>query len=349
MKKSKPKAAKGLSPLFLSNRIKLLIFIVLFGAIGSFWILDSQAATPSGSEPVHGLIIQVSTLSPSVTPSMLQSWLEQVRQLNNTTSKSKTRAIDSLVLQDIADQNGNLLTNYLDVIAPYLPGGSSPAVSQAYIGTVDLSWTGAGSKYIEGIENSSFRTLNINLSKTVAQKFMNRYPSVKTDWYITYEANLSGFWDTNIETSYLAYFNQLIPVLSAVNPGKQFLWSPAFWTAYQSEPAWALPGLQTNLTDLFTKTKTPLTIDLQDFVGQSGGITTKEEAQAWITYLKQNWQNLLAGIMINAEQFKQNSNGAIAAGDPVEVPVRENYYYAQSTKLGPAWEIRYWHQRFYGN
>ncbi|MBI1856850.1 hypothetical protein HY003_00485 [Candidatus Saccharibacteria bacterium] len=325
-----------------TRNIKLVVFLVSFGLIGATFLLKSYAIT--SSEPPMGLMIQVSSLAPNTTPATLKTYLSTIRK--NHRDKSKPGYINSIVLQDIADQNGNLLTSYLDVIKPFLPGGSTPAFDRAFIGTIDLNWSGSGSKYIEGIANATFRDKNVNLSKTVAQAFKKRYPLIKTDWYITYEANLAGFWDSNIETNYLTYINQLTIALSSVTSGKTFMWSPAFWTPYRNEPDWALPGLKTNFNDLFSKIQAPIILNFQDFVGQSNGNSTKEDAVIWLTYLKQNVPSL-SNIQINVEQFKQNTDGSIVPGDSTELPAREKYYVKNGIKLGPAWEIRYWYKRLY--
>src|SRR4051812_34138850 len=115
-------------------RLKVLAFVALFGIISSVGLIRSFAATPG--EPPMGLIIQVSSLPPSVTPASLKLWLDGVRKDHR--SSSKPGYINTVTLQDIADQNGNLLTSYLDVIKPYLPGGLTPAFDRAFIGTVDL-------------------------------------------------------------------------------------------------------------------------------------------------------------------------------------------------------------------
>lgn len=137
--------------LWVGRKRKVILFALVFGLIGSILLYSSFADTPGGSEPAHGLIIQVSTLSPTITPAKLKSWLDQIYQQNNISSKSTNGKIDSIVLQDIADTNGNLLTDYLDVIAPYLPGGATATFTKAYVGTVDINWGASGSKYIEGV------------------------------------------------------------------------------------------------------------------------------------------------------------------------------------------------------
>lgn len=324
----------------------VLIIALLVSSLGTV-----SAATPLAvNEPAHGLMIQLSTLAPSVSIAKLKTMLNKIRTSHR--NPANPGYIDTVVLQDIAKPSGALYTTYLNAITPFLPGGATPAFDRAYIGTVDLPWTGAGSKYIEGIKDAPFRNKNVNVSKTAANNFKVRYPTIVADWYITYEANMSGFWDSNIETSYLAYINQLSAGLSTVRPSKTFLWSPAFWTPLRNQPPWALPDLQTNIADISNKINVPLVLDIQDFVGQSQGASTRLDADAWMDYLKVNWKasTTIAPTVfqINAEQFQINDSGAIVAGDPIEVPERENYYAGEGHKVGPSWEIRYWYERLYG-
>ncbi|MEO7423062.1 MAG: DUF4434 domain-containing protein [Ornithinibacter sp.] len=300
----------------------------------------------SDNDPPSGLMIQLSTLGPAITPAMLITWLDDVRSNHN--NPSNPGYINGLVLQDIADQNGNLLTAYLDVIAPYLPGGATPAFAKASIGGVEeLPWTGPGQRYIEGIEDQAFRDQNVALSVSAAKAFTSRYPLARTGWYISYEANLGAFQDSNVKNAYITYLNQLTTSLSAVKQGA-FTWSPSFWTTYAATPEWALQALQTNFTDFFAKVQVPLAMDLQDFVGQSGGATTREDAVAWAKYLQQ-WAAKMTSVELNAEQFRQNGDGSIVGGDAIEVPARETYYVQQGIPVGPSFEIRFWHKRLYGS
>lgn len=324
-----------------------LIVTLAIALVGTVVLFRSFAATVT--EPSQGLFIQVSSLAPTTTPQQLQSWLEEVRinhrGVDGKSGNPNPGYINDLVIQDIADANGNLLTNYLDVIAPYLPGGAKKSFDRVFVGTVDLSWSGAGSKYIEGIKDKTFQDSNISLSDKAARAFVQRYPTAQINWYITYEANLAGFWDSSIETSYASYIDRLSTTLSAVSPNKTFMWSPAFWTPLRNEPSWALPDLKTNLNHLFTSFKYPIAFNLQDFVGQSNGVSTKDDAVAWINYLKTNITKQPASLSVNTEQFIQSPAGAITVGDSNEVPARENYYASQGIKLGPAWEMRYWYKR----
>jgi hypothetical protein len=125
------------------------------------------------------------------------------------------------------------------------------------------------------------------------------------------------------------------------------LWSPAFWTMFADEPAWAFADLKTNLTKLFSGLPSRLTLSVQDFVGQSGGGSTPASAAAWVRYLKQYWASRLAGVQINVEQFTQSKDGVISSGSASELPAREDYYRSQGIELGAAWEMRYWHARLY--
>lgn len=315
-------------------------------SLGILVALAGPSRAAVATDPPMGLMIQVSSLSARTSPSTLHGWLEDIRRDHHDIAK--TGYINTVVLQDIADGTGALYTRYLDILAPYLPGGATPVFTQAYIGTVDLAWTGTGSKYINGIENSAFRAQNVTVSRAAANAFQARYPRALTSWYVTYEANLAGFWDTNLASAYRTYLLQLMAALSNVQANRGFLWSPAFWTTYATEPTWAAPGLKANLTNLFASLPTRLTLSVQDFVGQSGGASSPQSAADWVAYLERNCSQYLAKVQINVEQFTESANGSIVAGSSAELPLRENYYQSQHIELGAAWEIRYWHARLYG-
>jgi hypothetical protein len=329
---------------------KHLVVAIAVAALIAAVVISSGSSPHRASaagvfEPPIGLIIQVSSV-PSTTA--LKSWLEAIR--NGHRDPAKPGYVNDVILQDIADVNGKLLTAYLDVIAPYLPGGATPVFDHAYVGTVDLTYAppsgggrtpAGGSKYIEGIEDVAFRDLNVRLSVAAARAFKQRYPATRHDWYITYEANLSGFWDGRISSTYITYINQLTASLAAVARGS-FMWSPAFWTPLRSEPGWTLDALKVNLGQFFAQVKPLPILSFQDFVGQSAGASTREDAAAWVNYLKR-WP---VDVRINAEQFVQSSH-SIRAGDPGEIPGRESYYAHQGITLGPAFEARYWFARLY--
>lgn len=294
-----------------------------------------------GSDPPMGLMIQVSTLAPSTTPAKLKEWMVAVRK--NHRDPSKPGYVNNLVLQDIADINGKLLTPYLDVIAPFLPGGATPAFTKLSIGgAAEQQWTGPGSKYIEGIQSPAFRERNVSLSVSTGKAFKTRYPKVRFDWYIPYEANVAAFWDHRIERGYLTYINDMTTRLSAVKSGS-FSWSPSFWSTRSQMPAWAMTNLDENLAHFFPNLRAPVTVNLQDFVGQSGGASTRGDAVAWVRYLNR-WTTR---TQMNVEQFGLNTSGNLIPGDSVEVSARGRYYTSAGVPLGPSFDIRFWHARLY--
>lgn len=331
----------------MHRRTRFIATITAAALTGGLALAGAGSAHAAvAGDPPMGLMIQVSTLAPTTSPSTLRSWLEDIRRDHHDSTKAGY--INTVVLQDIASASGALYTNYLDVLAPYLPGGATPIFTRAYVGTVDLSWTGANSKYIGGIEDPTFRARNVAVSRTAAAAFHARYPKVVNDWYVTYEANLAGFWDTTLAGAYRSYLVQLMGSLSGVVANRQFLWSPAFWTSYANEPAWAKAPLQANLRTLFTGLPSPLGLSIQDFVGQSGGSSTPQTAVTWINYLKLNLGTRVTKVDVNVEQFTMPTPTAITKGSATELPTREAYYRSQGVELGAANEIRYWHARVYG-
>ena len=294
-----------------------------------------------------GLMIQLSSLAPATSPATLKHWLADIRRDHH--DSAKPGYINTVVLQDIAHESGKLYTRYLDVLAPYLPGGATPIFTRAYVGTVDLPWTGMGSKYLEGIESSAFRAENVRVSLAAAEAFRVRYPGVTNSWYITYEANLAGFWDADLAGAYRTYLIALMDSLPGVEAQGDVLWSPAFWTTYANVPTWGRSALTTNLRFLFSGLPHRINLSVQDFVGQSRGVSTPQDAASWVAYVKQNFSAYLSAVEINVEQFTESANGAITADVAADLPARENYYRSLGIGLGAAWEIRYWHARLYGS
>ena len=59
------------------------------------------------------------------------------------------------------------------------------------VGTVEPHWTGSGSAYVDGVQDPTFVSNYLATSALVARAFVQRYPKVTADWYLTYEANLN--------------------------------------------------------------------------------------------------------------------------------------------------------------
>ena len=161
-----------------------------------------------------------------------------------TATSAKPGYINTIVLQDIADPTGALYTSYLDVLAPYLPGGATPAFTRAYVGTVDLAWTGRRLEVPRGHRESGVPEPERHEVPRRRECVPRPLSQVVNSWYITYEANLAGFWDANLAAAYRSYLVQVTKAFAQVVAKRAVLWSPAFWTMYADEPAWALPGLR---------------------------------------------------------------------------------------------------------
>ncbi|MFE6846577.1 hypothetical protein [Streptomyces sp. NPDC057686] len=248
--------------------------------------------------------------------------------------------MNDLVLQDISDTDGVLFSDYLDAIEPYLPGGATPAFQRVWVGTQVLPWGGSGDAYDTGILDSDFRADNIALAETAATSFVADYPDVEFGWYITYEANLAGFTDNSIKTAYDTYLTGYMNALNVVDPGHTYLWSPAIWTQYEDLPDPS--GLATNLSSCLRGLPSPLEITIQD--GCGSGVGVKESSAQWRTYL-QTAVGPETPVTLNAELFK--IDGGVVTADLTEVKSRLAYYLANGVPLGPAFEIRFWHDLFY--
>jgi len=310
-------------------------------AVGSPGITGSGAvasATTAGAS--EGLFLQVSSLTPTYSPSTVGAWMQRVCSGRD------------LVLQDIGGSSGVLMTAYLDVVAPYLPGGAHACFRRVFVGTADLTWRGAGSKYVQGIQDATFRQQNLATSEALAKAFVTRYPTVQVNWYLTYEADLNHLFYPSVEQAYAALFRPEMQALAAVRPHALFLWSPAFWypySAYRTNVV-GMTQLAAMLDTLFSTLRSAGggvgVLALQDFVAGSScqppaNRVTPGDAVGWTRFLIGLHQ--IPAVEVNVEQYAINcSTGALGAGSPTEVAARESFYASQGLILGPAFETRYW-------
>ena len=305
----------------------------------------AAASRPAPGPASPSVMIQLSTLSSAVTPSGLKAWL-------NTICPSGVSPTGQLVLQDVASDSGTLLTGYLDVLAPYLPGGSRhPCFSRVYVGTLEPVWTGPGNAYVDGVQDAAFVSNYLAQSNAVANAFVARYPQVVTDWYLTYEANLNELYYPQVSSAYVTLLTGELQSRQALRRNRHVMWSPAFWYPYSSyhTNTLGMAGLTTNLTTLFSALKTfggIETVDLQDYVAGSScqpvaNRVTAADAVGWVGFL--NGLGQIPNVAVNAEQYGLDcSTGGITNGNPTEVQSRENYYRSNGLSLGPAFELRYW-------
>jgi hypothetical protein len=303
----------------------------------------AAAPAPTGS---RSFILQISSLAPTFSPATVVDWLQRA-----CAAPGPPR---DLILQDITNADGTLASAYLDALQPFLPGGTSACFARVFVGTVDMTWTGQGSKYVEGIQDAGFRAANLAQSQTLAREFVARYPTVPVDWYLTYEANLNDFYYPSIEGAYRSLLTEEMQALSALRPAATFAWSPAFWYTYSSYSSnvAGMTQLQTRLQAFLGALAQDAggiqMLDLQDFVAgsscqPSGNRSTAADATSWAEFL--DGLGLIREVAINVEQYAVDcATGALGPGDPAEIRARESFYVSHGLTLGPAFELRYWMQ-----
>lgn len=292
------------------------------------------------------VMIQLSTLSQVSSPAELKTWMR-------TICPTGVVATGQLTLQDVATDGGALLTDYLDVLTPYLPGSSAhPCFSRVYVGTVEPVWTGSGSAYVDGVQDSAFVAGYLSRSAAVAAAFVKRYPTVTTDWYLTYEANLNELYYPQVATAYQSLLLAELKSRVKLRANRHVMWSPAFWYPYSvySSNTLGMTGLRTSLTSMFTALKTVGhgidVLNLQDYVAGSScqpvdNRVTPSDAVGWVGFLRS--LGVVPEVDVNTEQFAVDcTTGGIVNGDPTDVRTREAFYRAQGLTLGPAFELRYW-------
>ena len=306
----------------------------------------SRTSSKPAGPPSPSVMVQLSTLSQVVTPSQLKSWMQ-------TICPSGVVPSGSLALQDVAADSGTLLTDYLDVLLPYLPGSSThPCFARVYVGTVEPQWTGTGNAYVEGVQDATFVADYLTRSSAVAAAFVQRYPTVTTDWYITYEANLNELYYTQVSAAYQSLLLAEIKARNALRRNRHVMWSPAFWYPYSSysQNTLGMTGLRTSLTTMFTALSAVGrgvdVVSLQDYVAGSscqpaGNRMTPSDAVGWVSFLR--GLGVISDVQVNTEQYAMDcATGGIVNGDPTDVRNRESFYLSKGLTLGPAFELRYW-------
>ncbi|MEA2685139.1 MAG: hypothetical protein QOE93_334 [Actinomycetota bacterium] len=312
---------------------------ILAGCAFVTHVTPATAAQRPATPASQGVFVQVSTLGPTFSPAQVQAWMERIC------------AGRQVVLQDVAGQDGRLFTTYLDVIAPYLPGGSKACFTKVFVGTVDLAWTGTGSKYSEGVQDAAFQERYLAMSNTAARAFVGRYPRTKVNWYLTYEANLNLLYYPEVHKAYRSMLATEMRNLRSIRAGST-MWSPTFaypYSDYSSNVA-GMTQLRANLINLFGTWGATAgglqVLNLQDFVAGSAcdpawNQTTPEDAVGWVNFLGSLGQ--VPTVQLNVEQYSFDCDaGTIGPGNAGELAARTSFYRSLNVALGPAFEIRYW-------
>lgn len=312
----------------------------LLAAFASAIVLSSSASAAPPAPPTP-LFVQVASLGPTYSPAQVETWMR------------RTCAGREIVLQSIGDAAGRLIQPYLDVIAPYLPGGARACFSRAFVGTVDLAWSGPGSKYVEGIQDAAFVQRHVSQASAAARAFVTRYPRTQFGWYLTYEADLNQLYYPSVLAGYRSLLTTEIRMLRAIRPGS-VLWSPAFaypYSAYKNNAA-GMSQLRSNLVALFSALARDAgglqRLALQDFVGGSScqpawNRMTAQDAAGWARFLMGLPQR--PTIEMNVEQYAVDcTSGKTRPGNGKEIAGRMAVYRGQGVPIGPAWEIRFWMQ-----
>ena len=288
----------------------------------------------------------------SLTPAQLTTMLEAVR------SRYQAGEIYNLVLTAICDDVGNLYTDQLDAIRPFLPGGSRVACDNVYVGTNWKAFTPAAygldmSKWYNhyavwgGMLTSRYRWDQITLSAKAWADFKARYNLPWMHFYLSNEADLESLGHPTLGPSVSAGIEALLIELcrqaKAVESPRSVLWSPFCWTPYRSVPADTKTRMGARLGSLLRNVKNYSGmginfLDPQDSVGARPGITFKEDAAALYDAIH-NANGVYMGM--NVEQFRATGSGFVASP-----AISREAWYLQSRGIpaGACWELRYWYQ-----
>lgn len=290
----------------------------------------------------------------SLTADRAVSILEDIRSQHRANAPNDR--VFNLVLTNIADLDGNLYTEILDIIRPYLPGGSLVACDNVFIGTRWLPWQWAQygadpNKWYNhyavwgGILFSQYRWDNIFYSRKVWKAFKERYDLPWMHFYISMEADLAAFHHSElghqIRLAYEATIIELCKEAKAVEPNRSVMWSPFHWTPFRQTSVAERSRLADELVPFFNNVKNYSGmginfLNLQDSVGARPGIVHKEDAFECIRLVAAS--HPFASVRMNVEWFKLDANGIV----PQNAFDRENWYVGQGYKVDAIWEGRWW-------
>ena len=312
------------------------------------------------AELPKSLFISISALE-KLPDAQIRDWFEHIvacHRVPGTPQRIDSLVLTGIAIADPADPDG---TSALLLASP--PPGMGPKgyhpsrhqldiVSQyfkyfdsIYVGTMNLRWHGTGTAYTAGIQDADFRRRNIRFSTNIMDRFIATYPKLKFRWYISYEANLNYFTNPKIKDAYVAYNLELGNQMKA-RRNVDILWSPNFWTRYDSLSDTNRATLIANLKDHFSRV--PITeLHFQDHRGGSSALALSRRFTVDDT---KHYYDLLAGldgpsVRVNVEMFVRDEHTGRGAA-----PMKQADYVQRMTDyakahlpLGASWEIRHWY------
>ena len=277
----------------------------------------------------QSLFFQIASLSPE----KIVELCEHVRASHRDGGDDD---IYNVTLTTIARTNGDLYTEKLAAIRPYLPGGSKQAFDNVFVGSALVPWGDAGNPYREGIQDAAFRWKNLILQRQVWDDFAALFPDLTWHPYIEYEAPLEFLREGDLRSFYEAYMVQSCIDANVVRPGGAVLWSPAFWA---KAPLGMVPVLASFFSNVkvWSRTKGITWLHLQDMQGRAWYHPSRTDVVEWMETLRSAWS--FSSLRVNMELFEEVT---YQPADPAEVEDRSEFYRSAGWPVGMSWEARYW-------
>lgn len=243
--------------------------------------------------------------------------------------------IHNIVLDEIGSEWTGLHFPVLDVIAPYLPGGTRKTFDNVFVGS---HFVNGNQPYGKGMLNSEHRWANLRVQKYLWQQFADRYPNVPFHFYINHEGDLAQFQYRDIAAAYEAYLIQSIRDAYTVKDSQAILWSPAIsnnqplnWRSRQ--------GVKRTFKNVQSYTNNRLWVHLQDRLGRKNPPTIQTVVKQ---YRQLKSMDVFASLRVNMEMFQ--SEPTYGPAPYWKLAEREAYYKNQGVPLGASWEIRFWRE-----
>lgn len=288
----------------------------------------------------------------SLTPQRVTEIMEDVRLQH----RGGTDKVFNLVLTNIADEQGNLYTDTLNTLRPYMVGGALQACDNVFVGTRWLPWS--WSKYGAdpnqwynhyavwgGILNSNYRWDNINYNRKVWAAFKAQYNLPWQHFYISMEMDLGALYHSalgpQIKAAYEAYLIQVCRDAKAVEPNRSVLWSPFHWDKFSATTSAQRNTMKVRLNTMMANVKNLSGmginfLDLQDGLGARPGTITTGDAISAFKAVEDAYA--FASTKMNVEWYRTTSGGFVAHN----AASREAEYLASGITTGAVWEGRYW-------
>jgi hypothetical protein len=270
----------------------------------------------------------------------MRKMLEHVKRVRETPGGDY---VYNLCIEHVANNNQDPVPwDVIDVIMEYAPSGARSASSNLFVGSSNLKWSGAGSKYREGVQDAAFRADALIVAEDYARQFHARYGSQHWyHFYVDFEAVANWWTEPDTRTGYVELLSGWQTMYEGIVPGRAMLYCPAYWNL--NIPA----GMSGAVGDLFSRVRqnTGVTrnwLSFQDMFGRRNDQLdpTPQTTLNWYQMFKAT--GMFDSLGVTPELFETTAT-TYGTGDPTEVAWRLSEYDRLGIPIRFMFELRYWY------